>query len=99
MTDLRLWLAQFIAPPGADIHDPDETACPAERAVLEAAEQFTLYSDDAGRVGLDVTDTVRFAVESGWLRLNTDPDGNRAYQLTELGESVLDRRRTAAEGS
>ncbi len=93
MNSLRLRLARFIAPAGADVHDPDTTACPAERAVLEAAEQFDLYRDVAGRVHLDVSDTVKFVEERGWVEGVVDPFDNLVFRLTMPGEAELHRLR------
>jgi hypothetical protein len=90
---LRLRIAQAIAPMGADVHDPDDTACPDERAFLEAAEAYDLYPDADGRARLDVTDTAKYAEEAGWVALTTDYDGNAVYQLTGAGESQLARLR------
>ena len=45
--NIRLWLAQRIAPAGADVHDPDDTVCPSLQALLSAILYHQLtYADD-----------------------------------------------------
>ena len=94
--NLRLRLAQLLAPPGADVHDPDETACPSELAVLESVEAYDLWPDPDNRVRLDVTDTARYAEQVGWIRLTSDHEKNLVFQLTDAGEVALRRLRRAA---
>jgi hypothetical protein len=93
---LRLRLAQAVAPLGADVHDPDDSACPGERTVLEAAEAYDLFPEDS-RILADVTDTARYAEDVGWVEKTTDYDGNELYQLTEAGAAALGRLRHGRE--
>ncbi len=96
MNALRLRLARAIAPMGADVHNPDETACPSDRAVLEAAEDWALSLDGA-RVEADVTDAARYCEEVGWIEKVTDPEGNEMYRLTDAGAVALARVRGRAQ--
>lgn len=89
----RLRLAQYVAPNGADVHNPDDTACPWDRPILEAAEAYDLYRDDDGKVRLDVTEHVDDAEAAGWMERAVDPQGNAACRLTGFGERSLARLR------
>lgn len=93
---LRLRLAQAIAPAGADVHDPDETACPQDLPVLAAVEAYELYPDPDDRVRLDVTGTVRDAEWAGWISLVRDHDDCPVYALTGAGAATLARLRPAS---
>lgn len=96
MNDLMLRLARLIAPSGADVHDPDTTSCPSERAVLEATEAYDLYPEPDGRVRLDVSAVAKDAQELGWIELTSDYDHNPVFQLTEAGVAELYRLRRVA---
>lgn len=90
MNALRLRLAQLLAPAGVDVHDPDETACPPEVAVLKAAEAYYLWPDPSGGVHLDVTEVARDAEAVGWIERTTDVDGNVVgFELTGAGRAAL----------
>ncbi len=83
---LRLWLAQLVAPAGSDVHDPDDTLCPGNQELLEAALYGDLRRGPDGGVLLDVTTAVDDLVD--FEMLTNTPDG---YRLTELGERELAR--------
>lgn len=85
----RLRLAQYVAPLGADVHNPDESACPNDRAVLEAAEAWDLSPDVDGRVRLDITDVVEDMAAAGWISLTSDHDDNPIYQIQSAGKRAL----------
>lgn len=89
MRDLRLRLAQWIAPPGVDVHDPDKTPCPQDRAILEAADAWMLYRCVDGEAHINVTDAVRAAVEDGLLRPTDAPDRHVFYGLTDEGYRLV----------
>lgn len=93
LVNMRLRLAQFVAPPGADVHDPDATACPSDRVVLEGVAAYELCPDSYGRALLDVTETAQYAEEAGWIQRTTDHDGIVLFQLTVAGEAELRRTR------
>jgi hypothetical protein len=87
----RLRLAQLVAPAGADVHDPDETGCPSDRVVLEAAAAWDLSPDKDGRVRLDVTDVADEMLELGWIALTTDHEDCAIYELMGPGRAELAR--------
>jgi hypothetical protein len=92
---LRLRIARLAAPAGADVHDPDATACASELVVLDAAEAWDLHLDPGGRVVADVTKVAEDAVAAGWIEQTTDYKGSPLYQLTAAGSAQQARLRRA----
>ncbi len=87
----RLRLAQTIAPHCADVHNPDESACPNDRVVLEAAEAWDLSPDADGRVRLDVTAVVDDMAAARWISLTSDHEDSPIYQIESAGKRALRR--------
>jgi hypothetical protein len=85
----RLRLAQKIAPPGADVHDPDDTICPSLQGLLEAVFWNRLQDDAGERRWLDVTDWLDELAAAG-LVLEPDDQGQE-YLLTRQGAQELAR--------
>ena len=83
---LRLWLASLIAPRGADVHDPDETACPSGQDVLTAIYRNELITQGRN-VLLDVTSTVDEAYGAGLVVQHN----NGTWTLTPAGGGQLAR--------
>jgi hypothetical protein len=83
----RLRLAQFIAPPGADVHDPDDTCCPRDEGLLEEVFWDHLLIDAAGGMWMNVTADVH---ELEYAEL-VDHRGNGSRRLTAHGEQELAR--------
>ncbi len=86
ITRLRLWLAQLVAPAGAEVHDPDDTLCSGSQELLEAALYGDFRRGPDGGVLFDVTVAVDDLVDFGAL-VNTDT----GYELTESGKRELAR--------
>jgi len=94
----RLWLAQQIAPAGADVHDPDETACPGLELLLSGIffGQILTHGD---RLYLDVTDDVDDLATMTVLVAGQRPsydnvihkDVDGWWSLTDAGEQELGR--------
>lgn len=84
----RLWLAGRIAPAGADVHDPDETACPWMQAILEEACWSGLRFDERDQFWMNVTDVVQEA--HGWDLVEYIAGGD--VRLTDAGEQDLAHR-------
>ena len=83
---LRLRLAHLIAPPGADVHDPDDTCCPSDRPLLGAVLWWRLRFTD-GQHWMDVDLSVHDALAAELIEYN--PDGY--LRLTGYGENELAR--------
>jgi hypothetical protein len=95
----RLWLAQRMAPPGADVHDPDETACLGYELPLSNVFFSRIQSNGRGRQFLDVTDDLDdlagyVVLEGGrWPGYYSviDHDDTGRWMLTDAGERQLAR--------
>jgi len=83
----RLRLAQLVAPAGADVHDPDQSACPHDEALLEAAQFGQLRRDPDGRFMIDMSDLARDLVDGAWFQAAADG----RYELTRAGQEQLAR--------
>jgi len=83
----RLRLAQLIAPPGADVHNPDDTCCPRDRDLLEAICFGWLRQGDRSTMWMDVTIALDEACAGGLV--NRGKDG--PPWLTSHGEQELAR--------
>lgn len=82
----RLQLAGWIAPLGADVHDPDETACPWMQAILEETCWSGFNIDKHGRFWMNATDVVEEA--HNWDLVEYI---GRDVHLTKAGERELAR--------
>jgi hypothetical protein len=83
---LRLWLAQRVAPAGADVHDPDDTCCPRDRGVLEAVMYGWVRKEANDTTWMDATDLVDDAIAAD---LVVERHGD--FTLTPHGERELAR--------
>jgi hypothetical protein len=85
--DVRLWLAERLAPAGVDLHEHDTSECLSRIAVLEAACFGDLRPHDH-HVWAPVDIAVADAVEAGLLE-RTTVHGQQELWLTKVGESEL----------
>lgn len=88
----RLRLAQAVAPAGADVHDPDETACPHAQEILEAAQFGRLHPDptDPTRWLIDLTGGVHDLASARWIVLRGGEQGFQG-EITREGQEQLAR--------
>ena len=83
----RLWLARKIAPWGADIHDPDETACPVYLHALDGVFRGQVEERD-GKEWLDFTSELDEAYGRGLIVRDAT---TRLWKLTAAGQRSLAR--------
>ncbi len=86
----RMRLARLVAPAGAEVHDPNETSCPHDQVVLEAALDGDLRPDDRERYMIDMGYEVADVADAGWIERHPD-DPSKGYQLSPAGEQELAR--------
>lgn len=87
---IRAWLlrlAQLVAPAGTDVHDPDDTACPHDLPILEAAQFGELRRDAGDRFMVNLTDLVQDMLSGDWF----EPTQYGDYALTVAGQRQLAR--------
>lgn len=81
---LRMWLAQLVAPPGADVHD--DTFSPRDRDILEAVCLRKLRrGENDDTTWMDVTELLHDAFRADLVE--RWPDGE--WKLTGRGEREL----------